>query len=91
MLIGGFLGEAEILSRMPAFIIGMAGWFAVYFVFMGPMTNINSSGNKASQTAFKALRLIVLVGWAIYPVGYYLNGLGASHLTNIVYVLRSCK
>ena len=88
MLIGGFLGEAEIMSRMPAFIIGMAGWFAVlYFVFMGPAANINeSSGNKASQTAFKALRLIVLVGWAIYPVGYYLNGPGASpHLTNIVY------
>ena len=88
MLVGGFLGEAEMMSRMPAFIIGMLGWFAVlWMIFMGPAAEVsNSTGNPASQKAFKALRLIVLVGWSIYPIGYYLNGPGASpDLTNIVY------
>ena len=28
------------------------------------------------QTAFKALRLIVTVGWAIYPIGYLMGYFG---------------
>ena len=36
--------------------------------------------------AFNSLKWIVTIGWAIYPIGYYLNGPGASpDLTNIVY------
>ena len=30
------------------------------------------SGNKALVTAFGAMRMIVTVGWAIYPLGYVL-------------------
>ena len=88
MLIFGFLGEASLMSRMPAFIIGMLGWFAVlYLIFFGEAANINdSSGNKSGQFAFKALRFIVLVGWSIYPIGYYVNGAGSDPaLTNIIY------
>ena len=42
----------------------------------------------ASQSAFNALRLIVTVGWAIYPIGYVL-GAGADGAAglNIVYNL----
>ena len=48
------------------------------------------SGNAASQSAFKALRLIVTVGWAIYPIGYVLGymagGVDEASL-NVVYNL----
>ena len=88
MLVFGFVGEAGLMSRMPAFAIGMLGWIAVlYLIFFGAAANVSdSSGNKAGQSAFKALRFIVLVGWAIYPLGYYFNvpGEGAS-MTNIIY------
>jgi hypothetical protein len=30
------------------------------------------SGNKSLVTAFGAMRMIVTVGWAIYPLGYVL-------------------
>ena len=87
MLIAGFLGEAEMMSRMPAFFIGMLGWFAVlYLIFMGEAAKVNTdSGNKSGQMAFNALRMIVLVGWSIYPIGYYLNSTGNPMATNIVY------
>ena len=48
------------------------------------------SGNAAGQTAFNALRLIVTVGWAIYPigyaVGYFGGGVDAGSL-NLIYNL----
>ena len=55
---------------------------------MGEASNVNSgSGSEASQKAFNALRLVVLIGWSIYPIGYYLGmgGTETSHMTNIIY------
>ena len=66
----------------------MAGWlYVLYLIFMGEASNINSSsGNEASQKAFNALRFIVLIGWSIYPIGYYVNMSGdAVNTTNIIY------
>ena len=72
MLIGGYLGEAGYVEKMPGFIVGMIGWaYIIYLIFYGEAANVNaSSGNAASQMAFKSIRMIVLVGWAIYPIGY---------------------
>jgi hypothetical protein len=48
-----------------------------------------SKGTVASKKAFNALRLIVTVGWAIYPIGYYLGYTGSAdaNTLNIVYNL----
>ena len=89
MLLGGFVGEAYPESfGWPGFIVGMLGWiYVLYLIFAGPASNVSqNSGSEASQKAFKALRLIVLVGWSIYPIGYYVNiDGGASDMTNIIY------
>ena len=48
------------------------------------------SGNKALVTAFGAMRMIVTVGWAIYPLGYvfgYLTGGVDADTLNVVYNL----
>ena len=91
MLVGGYLGEIGAMAAMPAFIIGMAGWiYIIYEIFLGEASQINaSSGTQASQTAFNALRWIVTVGWAIYPIGYLLGmGEGGSpESLNLVYNL----
>jgi bacteriorhodopsin len=93
MLVGGYMGEAGMISVMTGFIIGMIGWlYILYEIFAGEASKANaSSGSAACQTAFGALRLIVTVGWAIYPIGYfvgYLTGGGADAATlNIVYNL----
>ena len=92
MLIGGFAGEAGMMSHMTGFIIGMIGWlYILYEIFAGEASKANaSSGSAACQTAFGAMRLIVTVGWAIYPLGYFLGYLagGTDPATvNIVYNL----
>ena len=90
MLIFGFLGELGAMSYWPAFAIGMAGWFyIIYEIFAGEASQISAAnGTAASQTAFNALRLIVTVGWAIYPIGYILGAAdgGAAGL-NLIYNL----
>ena len=78
MLIAGFLGETG-SNAMICFVIAMAAWlYIIYEVFSGEAGKLNaSSGNAAAQQAFSTIRLIVTVGWAIYPIGYYL-GMGAN-------------
>jgi bacteriorhodopsin len=89
MLIFGFLGEAGLMNYWVGFIIGMAGWlYIIYEIFAGEASQISAAqGTEASKTAFNALRLIVTIGWAIYPIGYIVEpSMGAGAL-NIVYNL----
>ena len=80
MLIGGYLGEAGYMSVWPAFIIGMAGWaFILYEIFLGQAGSINAkNAPPAVQSAFNTMRLIVTIGWAIYPIGYFFGYLTGS-------------
>ena len=92
MLVGGFCGEAGFIAPMLGFIIGIAGWiYILYEIFSGEAGKaVSRSGNKSLGTAFGALRMIVTVGWAIYPLGYlfgYLTGGVDSNALNIVYNL----
>ena len=92
MLIGGYLGEAGYINATLGFVIGMAGWiYILYEVFSGEAGKAASkSGNKALVTAFGAMRMIVTIGWAIYPLGYifgYLTGGVDADSLNVVYNL----
>ena len=92
MLIGGYLGETETIPRAVGFVIGLAGWiYILYEIFSGEAGRIAAkSGNKSFVTAFNTLRMIVIVGWAIYPLGYifgYLNGGIDNNLLNVIYNL----
>lgn len=92
MLVGGYMGEAGFINVTVGFIIGMIGWlYIIYEIFAGEASKINaSSGNVNSQMAFKTIRLIVTIGWAIYPIGYimgYMTESASIDALNIVYNL----
>ena len=92
MLVFGYLGETGAMNVTLAFVIGMAGWlYIIYEVFAGEANKASAgSGNAAGQTAFNALRLIVTVGWAIYPIGYavgYFGGGVDAGALNLIYNL----
>jgi bacteriorhodopsin len=92
MLLGGYLGEAGYMPVWPAFIIGMAGWaYIIYEIYLGQAGKINAdSAPPAVQSAFKAMRLIVVFGWSIYPLGYafgYLTGSGPEQSANALNVI----
>ena len=91
MLVAGYLGEVGSVNVWVGFVIGMLGWlYIIYEIFAGEASQINASkGTAASQKAFNALRLIVTIGWAIYPIGYVVGytGGGSAEGLNIIYNL----
>ena len=92
MLLGGYLGEAGVIDATVGFVVGMLGWiFIIYYVFAGEAAQIkDAAGNENLTFAFNGIKWIVTVGWAIYPLGYFLGYLGGgvdANALNIIYNL----
>lgn len=85
MLLFGYFGEARLfgVSHWAWFGVGMIGWFGIiYEIFKGEASQISAdSSSDALKGAFNALRLFVLIGWVIYPLGYVL-GVGGNAESN---------
>ena len=77
MILAGYCGEVGYVNVWLAFIVGMLGWiYILWSIFAGDAQENLSSAPEGVQSAFKTMRLIVLVGWAIYPLGYVLGYAG---------------
>jgi bacteriorhodopsin len=95
MLALGYAGEAGYIGVWPAFIFSMLGWFFIlYEIFAGQASKISATqASPGVQSAFNTMRWIVTIGWAIYPLGYFLGYLTGSDpkesagMLNIVYNL----
>ncbi len=73
MLIAGYLGETAFRSNSVLWgIISTLGYAGIlYEVWLGSASKLAANSNDPKlQSAFKALAWFVLVGWAIYPIGY---------------------
>ena len=101
MLVTGFLAESEaniswISGGMvwPLFILGCAAWvYIMYEIWAGEAKENVSGASEGTQFAFKAMALILTVGWAIYPIGFiigqqYDNMDGLNILYNIADVVN---
>ena len=96
MLVAGFFGESGAmdstidLSAEIWWVIGMAGWgYILYELWSGDVKEASETGSPSVQYAFNAMRMIVTVGWAIYPIGYLMgagtiDGMGTDDM-NILY------
>ena len=90
MLIAGYLGEAGMINATIGFVVGIAGWiYILYEIFAGEAGKVSAADAPASvQSAFNTMRWIVTIGWAIYPLGYFLGymagGTDASTM-NMIY------
>jgi bacteriorhodopsin len=94
MVVSGFLGELNYINSLLGFAIAVAGWiYVLYEIYSGEAGEmVAKSGNKSLVTAYSAMRIIVTIGWAIYPLGYvfsYLTGSGSldSNSLNVIYNL----
>lgn len=90
MLIGGYVGEAGYANVWIAYIVGMIGWaFIIYEVFAGEASKVSATHAPANvQKAFNTMRWIVTIGWAIYPIGYYVGYLTGSDPANSMATLN---
>ncbi len=92
MVLARYMGEVGFFYPTLGFLIGLAAWLYILGeVFFGRMSEVNGrNGSHSSQTAFFWLRLIVSVGWAVYPlcnfIGSFAGGIDEGKLT-IIYNL----
>ncbi len=92
MLLFGFLGETALMPVVPAFALAMLFWiYMIYELRMGEgAKSKNTITNVNVKSAYDTMMWIVVIGWAVYPVGYYLGYLGGganSNTLNLVYNL----
>ena len=74
MLVTGYIGEAihgkDTQSWIWGLISGIAYFYIVYLIWFGEVAKLAQTAGPAVMRANKVLAWFVLVGWAIYPVGY---------------------
>jgi len=89
MLTFGYLGEIQTLPKIVGFIGGLCGWgFILFEIFAGEAGGTAADCSPAVASSFSTMRLIVTIGWAIYPAGYLcglLIGTQGDVYLNVIY------
>ena len=92
MLILGYMGETGAMDVTMAFALSMLAWvYVIWYIIKGEASQVNASlANPNVQKAYKTMTLLVTVGWAIYPLGYFMGYIGGgadAGTMNLIYNL----
>jgi bacteriorhodopsin len=91
MLAFGFFGETH--KDQPSmcqmgFGLGLCGWaFILFEIFVGESAKACPKDAHVQQ-AFTLMKLIVSLGWSIYPAGYYfgtISSVASAEALNVIY------
>jgi len=88
MLVCGYVGEAGLgNAALWGLASGLAYFYIVYLIKFGELAKLAASAGGAVQSAHKTLCLFVIIGWAIYPIGYMIgtgDGMWYEFMTGLV-------
>merc|ERR1712056_49104 len=91
MLLFGYLGEISAVPAVVGFALGMCGWaFILFEIFAGEAGGTAKDCSAAVASSFNNMRIIVTLGWSIYPLGYLFGYMMQSvddDMLNLVYNL----
>ena len=82
MIIFGFIGETAInvssggefnLIGFAMFGVAMLAWLFILFILYSTVTEAVANKLGPIQEGLSKLKLFILIGWAIYPLGYVLT------------------
>merc|ERR1712137_391075 len=92
MLAFGYAGETATINPWIGFALGLCGWgFILFEIFAGESARASGANNvsPAVKQSFNNMRIIVSLGWSIYPAGYFLgqlnNSATAAEALNVTY------
>jgi len=90
MLAFGYAGETKTINPWIGFGLGLCGWgFILFEIFAGESAKASGQSSSAVQQSFSNMRIIVSVGWAIYPAGYFFGQINdsdaAAEALNVTY------
>jgi bacteriorhodopsin len=85
MIVAGYLGEVNVnmadgsmAMAWGGFIVAMFCWLYILFVLYSVLSSYAAQQPQSIRNALNTLRLFILIGWSIYPIGYFVSLLGAS-------------
>tara|TARA_B100000902_G_scaffold397845_1_gene462815 strand:+ start:2414 stop:3142 length:729 start_codon:yes stop_codon:yes gene_type:complete len=88
MLVCGYVGEAGLgNAALWGLASGLAYFYIVYLIKFGELAKLAASAGGAVQSAHNTLCLFVIIGWAIYPIGYMIgtgDGMWYEFMTGLV-------
>ena len=91
MLVLGYIGEAFYADQSQSWVwgalSGAAYFYIVYLIKFGDLAKLAEKAGGAVQSAHNTLVLFVLIGWAIYPIGYMIgtgDGMWYEFMTSMV-------
>lgn len=72
MVFFGWLAEINVMAKLVGFVLGCGCWlYIVYSTFAGEASEYAKAlTSNSSKQAFGTLRVIVSLGWTIYPIGF---------------------
>jgi bacteriorhodopsin len=80
MILFGFAGETSINAAAGSTVLGWAmfgvgclAWMFIIFVLYTAVTNAAANKLKPIQQGLNRLKLFIVLGWLIYPLGYLLT------------------
>lgn len=82
MIIFGFIGETAInasssnefnLIGFAMFGVSMLAWLFILFILYSTVTEASANKLGPIQEGLSKLKLFILIGWAIYPLGYVIT------------------
>ena len=92
MLVTGFLGESTYvyntaetatMSWFMGLVSGLAYFYILYLAMFGEVKELGQNAGPKVAKAVKTLAWFVLVGWAIYPIGYIQGTTGGLFGMNV--------
>jgi bacteriorhodopsin len=84
MLISGYLGEINVISRLQGLIVGFIAFFAMFFVIF-----INFIKPKYDYTNYLLFGIYIVV-WSIYGIVYMFNQSNKNIIMNILDCIAKC-
>tara|TARA_Y100000589_G_scaffold129060_1_gene122823 strand:- start:2107 stop:2904 length:798 start_codon:yes stop_codon:yes gene_type:complete len=80
MLVTGYWGEAVAPDQaaMWGLISGLAYFYIVYLIMFGEAKSLATAAGGSVLSSHNMLCKFVLIGWAIYPIGYMIGTAGAG-------------
>jgi sensory rhodopsin len=84
MIVLGYLGEVDLRENgatsygIIMFILSCVAWLFIIYTLYATMSKSTDGKSAAVKNAFNNMKLFVVIGWAIYPIGYIIAYLGAD-------------
>jgi sensory rhodopsin len=78
MIVTGYIGEVTTspASHFGFFLLGCIAWFGILASLFSALTTIPDRIGPSVRTGVRYMSLFIVIGWAIYPLGFFAPMLG---------------